>query len=108
MARVLKARSIKILDKRTSIRLEPEIWKNIIEISKRENCTVNELFSLIYLRKGKDMPFASAVRIFTILYYKSASTEEGHVNAGHGCFDEMKKRAGIDLDAFSYCFNEAC
>lgn len=91
----LVSRNITIFGKRTSVRLEPEMWNALKDISIRENCTIHEICSLIYLRKKKSTSLTAAIRVFLMLYYKASSTEEGHRKAGHGDFENMKKRAGI-------------
>ena len=30
-----------------------------------------------------------------MLYYRAAATESGHIHAGHGDFENMKRRAGM-------------
>jgi predicted DNA-binding ribbon-helix-helix protein len=71
------------------------MWSAIKDISRRERCTVHELCSLIQLRKLDITSLTAAIRVFIMLYYRAASTEEGHTRAGHGCFNTMKRRAKI-------------
>lgn len=91
----LISRNVTILGHRTSVRLEPEMWNAMKDISRRERCTIHELCSLIHLRKSPNTSLTAAVRVFLMLYYRAASTEEGHTRAGHGNFDIMKRRAKI-------------
>jgi predicted DNA-binding ribbon-helix-helix protein len=91
----LISRNVTVLGHRTSVRLEPEMWSAIKDISRRERCTVHELCSLIQLRKLDITSLTAAIRVFIMLYYRAASTEEGHTRAGHGCFNTMKRRAKI-------------
>ena len=91
----LVSRNITIFGRRTSVRLEPEMWSALKEISKRENCTIHDLCSLIAYRKKETTSLTAAIRVFLMLYFKASSTEEGHQKAGHGDFENMKKRAGI-------------
>ena len=91
----LVSRNITVLGHRTSVRLEPEMWSAIKDISRRERCTVHELCSLIHLRKLSITSLTAAIRVFIMLYYRAASTEEGHTRVGHGCFNSMKRRAKI-------------
>ncbi len=92
----LISRNITILNKRTSIRLEPEMWIALRDITKREECKIGELCSLIYLRKNKNTSLTSAIRVFIMLYFRAATTENGHIRAGHGDFKTMKRRARLD------------
>ena len=44
---MLFSRNVKVNGRRTSMRLEGEIWEALEEISERENLTINELCSQI-------------------------------------------------------------
>ncbi len=89
----LISKNITIFNRRTSVRLEPEMWDAIADIAAREGCSVHDICSLVYVRKRDDTSLTAAIRVFLMLYYRSAATEVGHSNAGHGDFDSMKKRA---------------
>ncbi|MCB1581269.1 MAG: ribbon-helix-helix domain-containing protein, partial [Alphaproteobacteria bacterium] len=43
----LLSRNITVAGRRTSVRLEPEMWMALKEISKREKCTMHDICSLI-------------------------------------------------------------
>ena len=90
----LVSRNITVGGKRTSVRLEPEMWRALKEISARESCSIHELCTLISFRKNKRTSLTAAIRVFLMLYFRAATTEEGHDKAGHGSFDTMKRRAG--------------
>ncbi len=90
----LVSRNITVSGRRTSVRLEPEMWRALKEISSRENCSIHELCSLIGFRKNKRTSLTAAIRVFLMLYFRAATTEDGHGRAGHGSFDSMKRRAG--------------
>jgi len=94
----LVSRNITVLGKRTSVRLEPEMWKELKGIAKREQCTIHDLCTLISLRKNAKTSLTAAIRVFLMLYFRAASTEDGHARAGHGNFSMMKRRAGVDQD----------
>ncbi len=94
----LISRNITVLGKRTSVRLEPEMWRALKDIARRESCTIHDLCSLIALRKNVHTSLTAAIRVFLMLYYRAAATEEGHKKAGHGDFDSMKVRAGMPAD----------
>lgn len=91
----LVSRNITVLGRRTSVRLEPEMWRALRDISLRERCSIHDLCSLISLRKNTHTSLTAAIRVFLMLYYRASSTEEGHQRAGHGSFDSMKNRAGL-------------
>lgn len=90
----LVSRNITVSGRRTSVRLEPEMWRALKEISGRESCSIHELCTLISFRKNKRTSLTAAIRVFLMLYFRAASTEDGHGRAGHGSFDSMKRRAG--------------
>lgn len=92
----LVSRNITIKGRRTSVRLEPEMWQALREISERERCTIHELCSLIQLKKAKNSSLTAAIRVFLMLYFRAASTEDGHGRAGHGDFSHMCRRAGMN------------
>lgn len=91
----LVSRNITVMGRRTSVRLEPEMWNALKEIAKREECTIHDICSLIHVRKGRHSSLTAAIRVFLMLYFRSASTEEGHEKAGHGCFECMVERARV-------------
>lgn len=103
----LVSRNITVLGKRTSVRLEPEMWKELKSISEREKCTIHDLCSLISLRKSKKTSLTAAIRVFLMLYFRAAATEEGHLRAGHGDFSNMKRRAGMSDDWTALKFKRA-
>ena len=91
----LITRNITVLNKRTSVRLEPEMWRELKKITEIEQCTLRALVSLIYLRKEPSASLTASIRIFVMLYYKAASTKEGHDKAGHGNFTNMLHRSCV-------------
>ena len=91
----LVSKNITVCHKRTSVRLEPEMWSALNEVSKREACSIHDLCTLISIRKKAGTSMTAAIRVFLMLYYKAAATEDGHQNAGHGSFLRMKERAKI-------------
>ena len=57
---------------RTSVRLEPEMWAALKEVAKCEDCTVNELASLISRRRNVGQNFTSAIRVYLMMHYRKA------------------------------------
>jgi predicted DNA-binding ribbon-helix-helix protein len=89
----LISRNVTINDRRTSIRLESQMWIALKEVADRERCSIHDICTVIANRKSANITLTAAIRIFLVLYYKSASTEEGHKVAGHGSFQKMVSRA---------------
>ncbi len=80
----LLSKNVTIHGRRTSIRLEPEMWAALKEIARREKCTIHRICSVVYDRKNDKSSLTAAIRVFLMAYYRSAATEEGHAIAGHG------------------------
>ena len=93
----LLSRNITVCGRRTSVRLEPEMWRALKEIAKREECTIHDICSLIGIRKNENTSLTAAIRVFLMLYFRASSTEQGHERAGHGDFENMKKRARLPI-----------
>lgn len=98
----LVSRNITVVGRRTSVRLEPEMWTALREIARREGCKIHDICSLIHLRKKPDTSLTAAIRVFLMLYYRAASTEEGHRRVGHGNFDSMVQRAHMTTDMVTW------
>jgi predicted DNA-binding ribbon-helix-helix protein len=88
----LISRNVTVLGKRTSIRLEAQMWSAMKEIAEREHCSIHELCSLIAMRRKQGLSLTASIRIFLMLYFKAACSEEGHAKAGHGSLDRMVGR----------------
>lgn len=91
----LVSRNITVQKRRTSIRLEPEMWSALKEIAQNEYCSVHDVCTLISLRKKENTSLTAAIRVFIMLYFRAATTDDGHKRAGHGDFEHMKRRARI-------------
>lgn len=91
----LVSRNVSIFRRRTSVRLEPEMWNALQDIATREGCTVHDICTLVSVRKNAATSLTAAIRVFLMLYYRAAATEEGHVRAGHGNFERMRQRARV-------------
>jgi len=88
----LISRNITVLGRRTSIRLESQMWSALKEIADRERCSIHDLCSLVATRRKPGLSLTASIRIFLMLYFKAASTEDGHSKAGHGGLDRMVQR----------------
>ena len=64
----LVSRNITMRGRRTSVRLEPEMWTSLRDIAKRENCSIHDICSLISLRKNPQTSLTAAIRVFLISY----------------------------------------
>ena len=98
----LVSRNITVMGKRTSVRLEPEMWQALKEIAKREKCTIHDICTLIKMRKAPLTSLTAAIRVFLMLYFRASSTEEGHSRAKHGNFASMALRARVQNEDQAY------
>lgn len=89
----LISKNILVDGRRTSVRLEPEMWTALKDISGRERCSIHELCSLVNRCKRPCSTLTAAIRVFLMLYYRAATNEEGHLQAGHGDINRMRGRA---------------
>jgi predicted DNA-binding ribbon-helix-helix protein len=80
----LISHNIMIEGRRTSVRLEKEMWMALKEIARRERCSVHALCDVVSARKQPDTSLTAAVRVFIMAYFQAAATDDGHVKAGHG------------------------
>jgi predicted DNA-binding ribbon-helix-helix protein len=80
----LVSRNVVVCGKRTSVRLEPEMWDGLREICLRERANLHQICSTVALQKLEETSMTAAIRVFVMHYYRFAATEEGHTKAGHG------------------------
>ena len=66
----LVTRNIRIGARRTSVRLEPELWTALEELAARESLTINQICARVQSIRGPNGGFTSAMRVFIITYYK--------------------------------------
>ena len=76
-------RNVTIGRARTSMRLEPELWDALREMSLREHMSLAELVHRLEHERGAGGR-TSAVRVHVLSYFRAAATEDGHRAAGHG------------------------
>lgn len=88
----LISRNITVNKRRTSIRLEAQMWVALREIADREKCSVHDICGVIASKKSENITLTASIRIFLMLYFKAATTEDGHKRAGHGGFKLMMTR----------------
>lgn len=68
----LICRNVTVSGRRTSLRMEPLLWDSLKDICERENCTTNELCTMVDRRRGESNLTAS-LRVFIVSYFRSAS-----------------------------------
>jgi predicted DNA-binding ribbon-helix-helix protein len=93
MSGKLLSRNVTIAGRRTSLRLEEDMWAALTEICEREDVTLHALCSEIDKRRGGGSR-TSTVRSFIVGYYRDAATEAGHSRAGHGRKAAQRRKTG--------------
>jgi predicted DNA-binding ribbon-helix-helix protein len=83
-ASTLISHNVMIDGRRTSVRLEKEMWMGLKQIARREECSVHAMCTAIAQRKRPATSLTAAIRVFVMAYYQAAATDEGHQRAGHG------------------------
>ena len=79
----LISRNVTLSNRRTSIRLEPEMWDALNEICDRESRTVHDICAQIDQERSQS-GLTAGVRVFILNYFRAAATEEGHARMSHG------------------------
>ena len=79
----LLSRNVTVDGRRTSLRLENDVWDALEEICEREDMSVHEVCTLID-RRRKGSSRTAAVRAFILRYFREAASDVGHSHAGHG------------------------
>jgi len=70
-ATCLVSKNIRINERRTSVRLEPEMWDALIEIAHTENCSIHDLCTMIADTKSDGSSFTASLRVFLMAYYRA-------------------------------------
>jgi predicted DNA-binding ribbon-helix-helix protein len=81
--RAMVARNVTVAGRRTSVRLEPEMWEALQEMTTRESITLHQLCTEIARQRGLSS-LTAAIRAYALAYFRAAATERGHRAAGHG------------------------
>lgn len=71
--RALEKRSLRIGDKRTSLALEPQFWRALSEVSRREGISVPKLVLCIDATRPSARSLASAVRVYLLIEAPTSS-----------------------------------
>jgi len=67
----LQSKNVRIHDRRTSVRLEPEMWVALNEIAVMEGCTVHDICGAVDDLKSAEASFTAALRVFVMEYYRA-------------------------------------
>lgn len=73
----LVSRNITIAGHRTSVRLEPDMWTALKEISRRERANMHEVCTTVAQHKRVGSSLTAAIRVFIMAYFRAAATDDG-------------------------------
>ena len=79
----LVSRNVTVSGRRTSMRLESAMWDALHAICRREGRSLHEMCSMINEQR-QESSLTAAIRVFIMVYFRAAATDEGHARAGHG------------------------
>ena len=65
----LVTRNVRIHSRRTSVRLEPQLWRALEVIAQREKVDTNEICSRVADQRSDEGGFTSALRVYIIRYF---------------------------------------
>ncbi|KAF0114457.1 MAG: hypothetical protein FD149_1839 [Rhodospirillaceae bacterium] len=68
-------RNVVVDGRRTSMRLEPEMWEALEEVCRREDITVSEFCSIVDGIRG-DGGLTAATRVCLLLYFRDVAQEK--------------------------------
>jgi predicted DNA-binding ribbon-helix-helix protein len=69
----LQSKNVRIHDRRTSVRLEPEMWRALNEVAALEGCSIHDLCGAVHDLKDPLTSFTAALRVFLMEYYRAAA-----------------------------------
>ena len=67
-------KSVKVNGRRTSMRLEKEMWESLADICLREKTTIHKICSALDLHR-EGLGLSLAVRLFVLRYYRKKLNE---------------------------------
>jgi len=77
----LVSRNVRIHERRTSVRLEPEMWQALREVAEIEGCTIHDLCGAVHDIKEEGASFTAALRVFLMEYYRTAARTSQQVTS---------------------------
>ncbi len=69
----LISKNVRIHQRRTSVRLEPEMWHALREVAQLEGCSIHDLCGAVHDLKEPGASFTAALRVFLMEYYRTAA-----------------------------------
>lgn len=86
---LLSNRVISIYNRKTSIRLSHDEWTALDNICQEEKIPRKLLFELIDLNRNEQTNLTSAIRLFMLIYYKNAVSEQKQIHSNNTFFNPI-------------------
>ena len=67
-------RNVSVAGRRTSVRMEPVMWRSLEDIRDREGLTLNQICTLVDNLRG-DAGLTAALRVFIVAYYREVARD---------------------------------
>jgi len=80
-------RNVRVAGRRTSVRLEQGFWEALDEIARRQKTSINEICNMASDHRN-GLGLTAALRLYALVYFRDATTEEGHMASGHGMMQQ--------------------
>ena len=66
--------NIVIGGRRTSVRLEPQMWDALNEIARREGCTIHDVCTKVDANR-QQTTYSASLRVYILAYFRSAAKD---------------------------------
>lgn len=73
LAGLLVSKNVRIRGRRTSVRLEPEMWDALYEVAGLEGCSIHDLCTAVEELRDPEASFTGALRVFLMEYFRNAA-----------------------------------
>lgn len=70
---LLLSKNVRIRGRRTSVRLEPEMWDALQEVAGLEDCSIHDLCTAVEELRDPEASFTGALRVFLMEYFRNAA-----------------------------------
>lgn len=93
-------RNVMVRGRRTSVRMEPLMWRCLDDVANRESLTVNQLCTLVDSRRG-DAALTASLRVFLMGYLRAlaAKAPPEPESAVPGLAEDPTAPLGVGLSA---------
>lgn len=99
---MLETKNLLIESRRTSIRLEPELWKCLKEIAESQSLSLQEVCTAIH-HGHSSSSYTAAVRVFVLMHYWT----QAMMGQAHNLIGPLRDRAGtVRTDRFVSTYTE--